>query len=160
MQEAFAISSLLRHKRITVPLTQTTTTWDPVQHWNFPTDKNRLTVQSYKLTGSLGRAVSVIPSMNEPLLSSTCHVFIGTNEAQCLCKSSPLLYHLYQIWLSIEYLLCPEKFLSCYWCLSCTGFHVCLSCLSFKVSAYCMTLYPNTCGGGWSRFKFRDTLRL
>lgn len=44
VQEAFAISSLLRHKRITVPLTQTTTTWDPVQHWNFPTDKNTLTV--------------------------------------------------------------------------------------------------------------------
>lgn len=54
VQEAFAISSLLRHKRITVPLTQTTTTWDPVQCWNFPTDKNTLTVQSNKLTGSLG----------------------------------------------------------------------------------------------------------
>lgn len=123
VQEAFAISSVLRHKRITVPLTQTTTTWDPVQHWNFPTDKNTLTVQSYKLT-ELGRAVAVIPSMNEPLLSSTCRVFIGTNEVQCLCKSSPVLYYLYQMWLSIEYFLCPEKFLTCYWCFSCTGFQL------------------------------------
>lgn len=91
VQEASAISSLLRHKRITVPLTQTTTTWDPVQHWNFPTDKNTLTVQSYELTGSLGRAVAVIPSMNESLLSSTCRVFTGTNKVQCLSKSDLLL---------------------------------------------------------------------
>lgn len=96
VQEAFAISSLLRHKRITVPLTQTTTTWDPVQRWNFPTDKNTLTVQSYNLTGCLGRAVAVIPSMNEPLLSSTCRVFIGTNQVQCLSKLAPLLYHKFQ----------------------------------------------------------------
>lgn len=39
VQEAFAISSLLRHKHITVPPTQTTTTWDPAQRWNFPTDR-------------------------------------------------------------------------------------------------------------------------
>lgn len=48
VQEAFAISSSLRHKRITVPLTQTTTTWDPAQRWNFPTDKNTQTVRQQK----------------------------------------------------------------------------------------------------------------
>lgn len=70
VQEILAISSVLRHRRITVPLTQTTATWDPVQNWNFPTDKNPLSVQKLWVNWE----VSVIGPVNEPLLSSTCHV--------------------------------------------------------------------------------------
>lgn len=84
VQEASAISSLLRHKHITVPLAQNHNHMGaPVRRWNFPTDKNKLTVQNLKLARSLGGGVAVwAPSMNEPLLSSTCPVLTGTHEIQ------------------------------------------------------------------------------
>ncbi|TNN58713.1 hypothetical protein EYF80_031038 [Liparis tanakae] len=75
VQEASAISSVLRHKRITVPLTR-----KPQPHgtrWNFtPLTKNNIDNCTELQKTPSGR------STNEPLLSSTCCVFIGTNEVQ------------------------------------------------------------------------------
>lgn len=123
VQEAFAISSLLRHKRITVPLTQTTTTWDPVQRWNFPTDKNTLTVPSLELTGWSGRAVAVILQWMSLFLAAPVVLMEQIKNSVCL------FYFI--TWITFG---CS---LSIFYFQGCSGLCPPLTCQIFSVSLLC-----------------------
>lgn len=109
VQETSAISSLLRHKCITVPLTQTTTTWEPVQRWNFPTDKQHVKLE--KVFGQVWGCTELYlwsPQWMRNLLAAPKQ--LGSKEAVFFFFFFSKFYHFFSNFISIVYLFLFMRF--------------------------------------------------